>query len=65
MNRKRYSALVANNCVEYFEKKIEERKDKIEIISKEEVSKNSTGEILCIYYVLEAEEGVIDSKYEL
>jgi hypothetical protein len=61
--KKRYCACVVNDMTSYFEEKLDERKDKIEIICAiPAFTKNATP---VVYYVLEAEEGVIDSKWEL
>lgn len=49
--------------VDYFEKKLDERKDKIKIVDiGPAISENGEP---AIKYILEAEEGIIDSKWEL
>ena len=61
--KKLYYAYVVEDMIGYFEKKLDERKDKIKVVHMSTaVSEN--GEPL-FYYELEAEEGVINSKWEL
>lgn len=61
--KKLYYAYVMVEMVDYFEEKLAERYDKVKVIrTSPAISKN--GESL-VYYVLEADEGVIDSKWEL
>lgn len=61
--KKLYYAYVVEDMVGYFEKKLDERKDKIKVVHMSTaISEN--GKPL-VYYELEAEEGVIDSKWEL
>ena len=61
--KKLYYAYVDKNLSDYFEEKIRERYDKIDVLhTNSAISEN--GELL-VYYILKAEEGVIDSKWEL
>lgn len=61
--KKLYYAYVAEDMISHFEEKLDERKDKIKVVHiSKAISEN--GEPL-VYYELEAEEGVIDSKWEL
>lgn len=61
--KKLYYAYVTMDMVGYFEDKLAERDGKIEVVrTSPAISKN--GEPL-VYYVLEAESGVINSKWEL
>ena len=61
--KKLYYAYVMLELVDYFEKKLDERKDKIKIIELcPAVSENGDP---VIKYILAAEEGVINSKWEL
>lgn len=61
--KKLYYAYIIVDLVEYFEKKLEERKDKIKIVSiHPAVSEEGSP---AIKYILEAEEGIINSKWEL
>lgn len=63
MMKKLYYAYVVKELVGYYEKKLDEQKDKIKVIYRSPaISEN--GEPL-IYYVLEAEEGIIHSGWEL
>lgn len=63
MKKLYYYAYVLGEVVGYFEKKLEERKDKVKVIScSPAITENGEH---CNYYVLEAEEGVIDSKWKL
>ena len=62
---RRYYANVAISCVDYFEKKLEERIDKITLIEKDNSPRTSDNGTKYIRYILEAEEGLIDSKWEL
>jgi hypothetical protein len=63
MMRKLYYAYVHEDMVGYFEEKLEERKDKIKVVDFHPAI--SEDGYRCIYYVLEAEEGNINSKWEL
>ena len=65
MAMKRYHVNVIIDLVDYFENKLSERADKINIIKKDEVPQTAENGKQYIYYILEAEEGVIDPKYEL
>lgn len=63
MMKKLYYAYVTKDMVSYFEAKLEELKDKIDVISiSSAISENDSP---LNYYVLSAEEGIIDSKWEL
>lgn len=63
MMNKLYYAYVIKDMASHFEERLDERKDKIKLVhSSSAVSEN--GEPL-VYYTLEAEEGIIDSKWEL
>lgn len=62
MDTKIYYAYVVMDMVEYFEERLI-KEDKIKYFSKESAISES-GEPL-IYYVIEAEEGLIDPKWEL
>ena len=63
MMKKFYYAYVAKDMIDRFQEKLDERSDKIKIIcTNQAISEN--GETL-LYYVLEAEKGIIDSKWEL
>lgn len=55
---KRYYAYVAKNIVSYFES--ETAKRDVTIIKRESINNNEL-----YYYVLEAEEGIINPKFEL
>ena len=59
---KQYYAYIAKDMVNYFETKIAEYSGSI--IKRELVLVNN-GEELAYYYVVEAKDGVIDSKFEL
>ena len=61
--KKLYYAYVAKDVVKYFEKKLKESSDDIKIVSKSPATSESGKPLLC--FVLEAEEGVIDSRWEL
>lgn len=61
--RKFYYAYVPKELVDYFEKKLDERKDKIEFVSRIPSVSHSDEQLM--YYVLQAEENTIDSKWEL
>lgn len=61
--KKLYYAYIPEDLVGYFEEKLEERKDKIKIVIKDSAI-SEKGEPLA-HYVLEAEEGFIDPKWEL
>ena len=63
MMKKRYYAYVKEDVSRYFEKCLHQREDKIEVLRVMSAT-SENGESLC-YYELEAEEGVIDSKWEL
>lgn len=58
---KQYYAYVAKDMVNYFETKLAEYGGNI--IQREPVLVNNGEELL--YYVVEAKDGVIDSKFEL
>ena len=58
---KQYYAYVAKDMVNYFETKLSEYGGSI--IQREPVLVNNGEELL--YYVVEAKDGVIDSKFEL
>ena len=58
---KQYYAYVAKDMVNYFETKLAEYGGRI--IQREPVLVNNGEELL--YYVVEAKDGVIDSKFEL
>lgn len=60
---KRYYAYVAEDVVGYFEEKLSERSDEVKIVQKTPSMSENCEPV--IYYELEAEEGVIDSKWEL
>lgn len=63
MMTKLYYAYVAVDVVDYFEKMLDERKDKIKVIDfRPAVSEDGKPVIKC---TLEAEEGMINSKWEL
>lgn len=62
--KKRYYAKVAIGMVGYFEKKLEERKDKVELVSKSDLQLTRSG-IQYYGYDLIAEEGIIDPKFEV
>ena len=59
---KQYYAYIAKDMVNYFETKLAEYGGSI--IKREPVLINN-GEELTYYYVVEAKNGVIDSKFEL
>lgn len=61
---KRYVAYVALEYVEYFKEKLREREDKIHLVNWGCVETSSEGTLYrpC---VIEAEEGVINPKFEL
>lgn len=61
---KRYYAYVALDQINYFEEKLKEREDKIKNIRRGEIVSSEDG-TLCLSYVIEAEEGTIDHKWEL
>ena len=61
--KKQYYAYVPKKLVDYFNKKIDEHKNEIEIIHSEAAISENNEQL--IYYVLEAEEGIIDSRWEL
>lgn len=61
--KKLYYAYVAKDMVTHFEEKLDERKNKIKVVHMSTfISENDEP---LVYYELEAEEGVIDSKWEL
>lgn len=61
--KKLYYAFVTEEMNNYFEEKLDERKDDIKVVhTNRDVSEN--GEAL-IHYILEAEEGVINSEWKL
>jgi hypothetical protein len=59
---KQYYAYIAKDMANYFETKLAERGGSI--IKREPVLVNNGKEFL-YYYVVEAKDGVIDSKFEL
>lgn len=61
--KKLYNAYVVKNMVHYFEECLGKRKDKVKVVDVSSVI-SENGESL-MYYLLEAEEGVIDSRWEL
>lgn len=61
--KKQYYAYVLVDVADYFEKKLDERKDKIKIVEIGPAGFEDGQPIL--KYILEAEEGIIDSKWEL
>lgn len=61
--KKLYYAYILEAMISYFEKKISELEGKIKVLYSESVI-SENGESV-VYYVLEAEEGVINSKWEL
>lgn len=63
-NRKRYFANVSEDMVEYFESKLAEHTDKIHDITREWREASDGGEVFMRYVIL-ADEGLIDPKYEL
>lgn len=61
--KKLYFAYVCTDVIGYFEDGLAERNDKIRVVStRPAISEN--GQPL-VHYILEAEEGVINSKWEL
>ena len=63
MAKKLYEVYVADDMVPHFEEKLRERKDKIKIISAgPAISENCK---VLMHYVMEAEEGIINPKWEL
>lgn len=60
--KKLYNAYVTKDIIDYFEEGLEERKDKIKVIRRFETT-SENGELL-MAYLLQAEEGVINAKYE-
>lgn len=61
--KKYYYAYVVEEMIESFEKKLENLEDVIDVLQVVPTY-SETGEPL-LYYVLKAEEGLIDSKWEL
>lgn len=61
--RIRYYAYVHKDLVEYFEETLDGRRDRVKVV-RTEPAISDEGEPL-LYYVLEAEEGVINSRWEL
>lgn len=61
--KKLYYAYDTVNCIGYFEKRIGESDGKIKIVDASLAISEEGNPI--IYYVLEAEEGLINSKWEL
>lgn len=59
-----YYANVANNMIEYFEKKLKEREDRIRVVSKNTINIDPNG-VIYTQYILEAEEGLIDARWKL
>ena len=63
MTTKLYYANVTTDMIGYFEDKIEERNDKICILSKRKIGVSDDNEY--VRYILAAEDGVIDPKWRL
>ena len=61
--KKRYYAYVKEDVVDYFEEKLREREDKIKILEVTPFT-SEKGEVI-VYFEVEAEEGVINPKWEL
>lgn len=61
--KKLYEAYVATYMVDSFEKALCERKDKVKVVNTRYVMSES-GEPL-VRYILEAEEGIINPKWEI
>lgn len=59
--KKRYYAFIDKDMVDYFEGRVQDKEIKI---IKREPATSIKGEPI-LYYELEAEEGTIDSKWEL
>lgn len=60
-----YYANVYVEGIDYFEQKLEERKDKITIVKKSESPRVAKDGTQYITYILEAEEGLIDPEWKL
>lgn len=63
MEKAFYYANVEVSCVEYFEARLKEREDQIEIVSKTEKVANDGTQF--IQYVLLAQEGLIEPEFKL
>lgn len=61
-NKHYYTAGVLSHLQSYFEAKLAENKDTVRVVSRAPLF-NGNGDFV-MYYLLEAEEGVIDPKYE-
>ena len=61
---KKYYAYVAPDFIDFFEEKLRSFGDKVKSIERDEVSMNSDG-ALFYPYVIEAEEGIINPKWEV
>lgn len=61
---KSYYAYVVLDLVKYFEERLKECGDKIKNICRGEIVRSEDG-TLCLSYIIEAEEGIIDRKWEL
>ena len=59
----RYFAYVAVDMIDYFEEKLAENEDKIYLVNRGCYGQTSEGTTYRPY-IIEAEEGLIDSKYE-
>ena len=60
--KKLYYAYVGLKVNDYFENKL--RENGVAIISRDLVINSNDDELYC-YYIIEADEGIIDSKWEL
>ena len=60
--KKLYYAYVGLKVNDYFEDKL--RENGVTIISRDLVINSNDDELYC-YYIIEADEGIIDSKWEL
>jgi hypothetical protein len=65
MTKDLYYANVYVEGIDYFEQKLEERKDKIKIVEKSESPRIAEDGLRYITYILEAEEGLIDPEFKL
>ena len=63
-NRKLYFANVSEDLVDYFEAKLAEHTDGIHHVTRSWQEASDGGEVF-MRYVIEADEGLIDPKYEL
>ena len=61
---KKYYAYVVPDIVERFEEKLNSFGDKIKSVERDELVSNMNG-TLFYPYIIEAEEGIIDPKWEL